>query len=237
MRKARVQTSNFFNGGAADSVVGVPRRSFLKFTGASLLAATATAMLPRRLFAQGQGGVNLGTGDAAVLNFAYALEQLEAAFYTKVTSSFYSGASSSERSLLGDIRQHEVAHRNFLKNALGANAIADLELDFSSVNFHDRQSVLTTARTFEDTGVGAYNGAGQLLRDPNNLLTAGRIVSVEARHAATLRELLQPHSTAFAGDDVVDSFGLGAVEKPGAAMSTTAPFIRTPIDAGGLPKK
>lgn len=67
-----------------------------------------------------------------------------------------------------------------------------MEFNFSAVNFRSRESVLTTARTFEDTGVGAYNGAGQLLRDPNYLLAAGRIVSVEARHAATLRDLLAP---------------------------------------------
>ncbi|MBA2401629.1 MAG: ferritin-like domain-containing protein [Bradyrhizobium sp.] len=39
------------------------------------------------------------------------------------------------------------------------------------MNFADRISVLTTARTFEDTGVSAYNGAGQLLVDPKHLTT------------------------------------------------------------------
>ncbi len=212
-------------------------RSFLKFAGATILATTAAGLLPRRMMAQAQGnGVNLGTGDIAVLNFAYALEQLEAAFYIRVTSSFYSGASSRERQVLSDIREHEVAHRDFFKRTIGASAIPDLEFNFESVNFRDRQSVLTTARTFEDTGVAAYNGAGQLLRDPNHLLAAGRIVSVEARHAAVLRDLLAPRTAAFAGDDVVDAFGLGAVEPPGKIMQTVAPFIRTPINSAGLPK-
>ena len=213
------------------------RRSFLKFGGFTLMTVTAASFAPRRLFAQAQGGVSLGTGDVAVLNYAYALEQLEAAFYTRVVSSFYSGAREGERQLLRDIHQHEVAHREFLRKALGGSAIPDLQLDFSSVNFHSRESVLSTARTFEDTGVSAYNGAGQLLRDPNHLLAAGRIVSVEARHAAVLRDMLQPRSTAFAGDDVVDGFGLGAVEKPATVFSTVAPFIRTQIDPSGLPNK
>lgn len=214
----------------------VRRRSFLKFAGATIIATTAASLLPRQLRAQSNGGVNLGSGDTGVLNFAYALEQLEAAFYTKVTSSFYSGINSRERQFLTEIRDHEVAHRTFLKGALGASAIPDLQVDFSAVNFNDRQSVLTTARTFEDTGVGAYNGAGQLLRDANHLLAAGRIVSVEARHAAILRDLLAPRSTAFAGDDVVDAFGLGAVLRPSAVLKTVAPYIRTPINADGLPK-
>ena len=40
----------------------------------------------------GTADVNLGTGDTGVLNYAYALEQLEAAFYTQVVASFYAGA-------------------------------------------------------------------------------------------------------------------------------------------------
>jgi hypothetical protein len=171
-----------------------------------------------------------------VLNYAYALEQLEAAFYTKVTSSFYADARDGERDALGDIHRHEVAHREFLKKALGGAAIADLEFNFGAVDFRSRRSVLETARTFEDTGVAAYNGAGQLLRDPGHLLSAGKIVSVEARHAAILREMIAPHSTAFAGDDIVDAFGLGAVKAPGDVMKVVAPFIRTPINASNLPK-
>ena len=34
--------------------------------------------------------VNLRKGDIGILNYAYALEQLEAAFYIKVATSFYS---------------------------------------------------------------------------------------------------------------------------------------------------
>ncbi|PZR74061.1 MAG: hypothetical protein DLM52_10005 [Chthoniobacterales bacterium] len=215
----------------------IQRRSLLKFAGVSLAATALSAFAGRSVFAQvASGGIDLGSGDIGVLNYAYALEQLEAAFYTLVTKNFYGGASGRERALLSDIHAHEVAHREFLKGALGGAAIPKLEFDFSTVNFRDRQSVLTTARTFEDTGVSAYNGAGQLLRDPNHLLAAGRIVSVEARHAATLRDILQPRSAAFAGDDIVDSFGLGAVDPPSTVLKTVAPFIRTPITANNLPK-
>ena len=110
-------------------------------------------------------GVNLGTGDTGILNYAYALEQLEAAFYTQVVASFYAGATANEQTILTDIRNHEVIHRDFLKAALGTSAIADLQVDFTSINFADRASVLGAAKTFEDLGVSAYNGAGQLLTD------------------------------------------------------------------------
>ncbi|HEY8196835.1 MAG TPA: ferritin-like domain-containing protein [Gemmatimonadales bacterium] len=186
------------------------------------------------------GDVNLGTGDTGVLNYAYALEQLEAAFYTQVVAGFYAGASVDEQSILTDIRDHEVIHRDFLKAALGTSAIADLTVDFTSINFADRASVLGAAKTFEDLGVSAYNGAGQLLTDGANLLVAGKIVSVEARHAAAIRDLLVPKSSAvgsFAGDDTVDpTTGLEIPERtPTAVLTAADTYIVTTINSSGLP--
>lgn len=95
-----------------------------------------------------------------MLNYAYALKQLEAAFYTQVLQRPYRGFNASDEQSLTGIQSHEVAHREFFRSALGANAILDLQVDFGRVNFATRQGVLTAARTFEDLGVAAYNGAG-----------------------------------------------------------------------------
>ena len=74
------------------------------------------------------GEVNLGTGDTGVLNYAYALEQLEAAFYTQVLAgAYYTGAPLNEQTILSDIKNHEVIHRDFLKAALGSAAIPDAD--------------------------------------------------------------------------------------------------------------
>ena len=133
-----------------------------------------------------------------------------------------------------DIRDHEIAHRDFLKTTLAADAIPDLEVDFSAVDFGDRTSVLTTAQTFEDIGVSAYNGAGQLLTNPEYLLAAGRIVSVEARHSAAIRNLVSPDSVAFAGPDVVDKNGLDVVRAPAEVLALADPFIVTEVTAMNL---
>ena len=104
-------------------------------------------------------------------------------------------------------------------------------MDFSAVNFASRASVLNTAKTFEDLGVSAYNGAGRLLQNGDYLLAAGKIVSVEARHAATIRDMLRPNSTAFAGADVVNKNGLDVARPPAAVLKAAEPFIKTPVTA------
>lgn len=174
---------------------------------------------------------DLGEGDIGVLNYAYALEQLEAAFYTQVIKTPYAEITADETAWLTDIRDHEVEHRDFLKAALKEAAIPDLEVDFSAVDFTKRDSVLGTAKVFEDLGVAAYNGAGKLIENPDYLLAAGKIVSVEARHAAAIRDLLQMNSVSFAGDDVVDEKGLDGAMEPAAVLAAADPFIKTDVTA------
>ena len=218
------------------------RRTFLKWSGVTLAVTALGCSTEDKLQPSGQSPradgaepVSLGTGDVLVLNFAYALEQLEAAFYSKVIESKYSGITAEETELLDDVRKHELIHRDFFKAALGSNAIPALEVDFTSVDFSSRQSVLETARTFEDLGVSAYNGAGKYLENLDYLLVAGKIVSVEARHAAAIRDLLAPKTAAFAGDDVVDEQGLDAVRTPAEVFALADPFITTEIDGSTLP--
>ena len=180
-------------------------------------------------------GVFLGTGDFQILNFAYALEQLEAAFYVKVAtaSNFTTLFSATEQTYMSDVRDHEVAHREYFKAALGSNAIKGLTPDFSSIDFSTRSGILAQAKAFEDTGVSAYNGAGKLLVDANYLLLAGKIVSVEARHAALIRELLAANS--FAASDVIDSSGLDKARTPPEVLSIAGTYIKTKINASNLP--
>lgn len=174
--------------------------------------------------------IDLGN-DTGVLNYAYALEQLEAAFYSRVVTGIAtSQLSPSEQVVITDIRNHEVIHRDFLATALGTAKIPNLAVDFSSVNFANRISILKTAKVFEDVGVSAYNGSGKLLKDLNNLGIAGKIVSVEARHAAAIRDLLNPGSRDFAGDDVVEPLsGLDQATPPALVLGGLLTFVTTPI--------
>lgn len=211
---------------------GISRRRFFGYAGALAgagLLINATGCKKN----DDDSGINLGGNDVGILNYAYALEQLEAAFYTQVVESFYSGITATEKAYLTDVRDHEVAHREFFKAALGSNAIQGLTPDFSKVNFADRTSVLGTAMAFEDLGVSAYNGAGKLLSDANNLTIAGKIVSVEARHAAAIRDLITNGS--FAGSDVVNPQGLDLARTPAEVLAIAGAYIKEKLNANNLP--
>jgi hypothetical protein len=210
----------------------VSRRRFLGLAG-GLSAAVFLLDSCKKDDEMDTSGINLGSGDVGVLNYAYALEQLEAAFYTMVASSPYSGITATEQALLTDIRDHEVAHREFFKAALGSNAIPGLEVNFSSINFADRTSVLSTAKAFEDLGVSAYNGAGKLLVTPDYLLMAGKIVSVEARHAAYIRDLIS--NGTFADSSVIDANGLDKSRSPMEVLSIAGTYLKSKLNANNLP--
>jgi hypothetical protein len=209
------------------------RRAFLRtagFSGAALMLAACAGDASRllspgtpRLYTVGAGGtivLDFST-DIDVLNYAYALEQLEAAFYNTVVANpaFPSIFAANEQRVLRDVRDHEVAHRDFFAAALDGAKIPNLTPDFSGVNFADGTSVLTTARTFEDLGVSAYNGAGRYLRNSAYLTIAGKIVSVEARHASAIRDLLQPRTGAFAPQ------AFDPANPPSTVLAAADPFI------------
>ncbi len=211
------------------------RRNFLKLSGVGLAMAglALVGCNDDDMMIGGNGNVfDLGKGDVGVLNYAYALEQLEADFYTKVVNNFYSGISSAEREIFTDLYHHEVIHRDFFKAAISgatSNVLPTLEFQYPNVNFNDRNSVLATAKALEDTGVAAYNGAGRYITNPDYLVIAGKIVSVEARHASAIRNLINPGSADFSGDDVIDANGLDLAKEPKDIVMAAGGFIKTPF--------
>lgn len=237
MKKQKIEVSK---------VKGRGRRQFIKTSGIALAGSSLLVACfdDKDLYGGNDGPFDLGGGDLGVLNYAYALEQLEADFYTKVLNgSYWSGANEVEKTMFHDIYNHELNHRDFFKAAISATydddeVLPTLEFDFSSVDFNDRKSVLETAQLLEDTGVKAYNGAGKLITSGDYLVLAGKIVSVEARHASAIRSVLGDHMDDFkffAGDDVVDANGLDGAEDPSVILAAAGGFITTEFTANKLP--
>ena len=135
------------------------------------------------------------------LNFALTLEYLESNFYIKAVASGVIPAGAALTALTV-IRDHENAHVTFLKTAISAAGgtpvvFTAASFDFTAKGtfpgvFTDYGTLLAVAQTFEDTGVRAYKGQAPNLISNNAYLTAAlQIHSVEARHAAHLREMRQ----------------------------------------------
>ena len=218
------------------SSFGIQRRNMLKFFGASAAVVALGSACNKNDDDDNpitDTGVFLGTGDFQILNFAYALEQLEAAFYIQVVTAanFTTLFQGVEQTYMNDIRDHEVIHREFFKAALGSNAIQGLTPNFSSIDFTSRLGILNAAKAFEDTGVSAYNGAAQYISDINYLGLAGKIVSVEARHAALIRDLITNNT--FADD--LDANAKDIEKTPTAVIDIVNPFLITKISKRGLP--
>ena len=146
-------------------------------------------------------GQTLPTPVIEVLNFALSLEYLEYHFYNHALNATVPTPipTGAPLAAITTIRNHEDAHVKLLEGALGtANKRSTLVYDnfdftaggaFSDV-FTNYQTFLKIALAFEDTGVRAYKGQAGVLNRNAVLTTALQIHSVEARHAAHLRQMV-----------------------------------------------
>ena len=188
-----------------DSRRNVMRRfSFIGKTLALAAVPAAFGSMLKKAYGQSTPGTVID-----VLKFAFLLENLEAEFYKQVVSSNNVIPAGPALGALTTIRDHEVAHVNFLRqtlqqlNATGVPTYTAASFDFSggqgpggagtgngpfAAAFTNYAVMLAVAQTFEDTGVRAYKGQAANLMSNNDVLTAAlQIHSVEARHAAHIR--------------------------------------------------
>ncbi|HET7898796.1 MAG TPA: ferritin-like domain-containing protein [Flavisolibacter sp.] len=177
------------------------RFSFIGKALALTAIPTALGALLNKAYAQTNDDIK----DA--LQFAYLLENLEAEFYKKVVSNFAAIGvpSGAGQMALTTIRDHEVAHVNFLKTVLTSLGVTPANYSAASFDFTGGKGsnngpfaaafsnygvMLAVAQTFEDTGVRAYKGQAPRLISNNDVLTAAlQIHSVEARHASHIRQM------------------------------------------------
>jgi hypothetical protein len=229
------------------------RRSFLKVLG----VGGSIVLLPAVFTACDDGGaiitepivdavvLNLST-DTGIMNFLFMNEQIEAAFYnTAVGSVAFTGMTLEQREVLADIRAVENIHREFFRAMLGANRIGNVRLDQETIDaaVATPDSILRTSEMLEDNGVATQNGTAKYIQSADLLAIAGKIVSVEARHVAAVRDLREaagisagtPAGTRFAGDDIVVPngayAGLDAKIEPATGLSRLLATGFTSADA------
>jgi Ferritin-like domain len=165
----------------AVEVTGMSRASFIlrgALTAGAVYGATAVGPYVSNAFAAS------GSGDVAILNFALTLEYLETDFYkVKGKSVGLSGEAKALASSFGDEEAEHVAALTQAITAAGGKPAKKPTFVFPVSN---AASFLKLAYVLENTGVGAYNGAGPSLMNKQYLAAAGSIVQVEARHAASI---------------------------------------------------
>lgn len=150
--------------------------------------SSGSVVTPRISFRQATPAASPFGSDIDVLNYALTLEHLESTFY-KEAANYDLGTDPFGNSIndwVAMVGAHEDAHVQTLTDVitqLGGQPVAAAQYNFGVT---DAQSFLTTAATFENLGVSAYDGAGQYLQNADLLTAAGSIVAVEARHASYL---------------------------------------------------
>jgi len=186
------------------STQAVSRRAAFKTGAAASLSlgtvlGVASAPIALAAFAsEAFGQARLPTVVVNVLKFALVLEELESRFYIAGVNSGVIPAA--DLPVFTTIRDHEIAHVAFLRNALGAQAGPSPVFDFTGGNgsnngpyanvFTNYETFKAVAQAFEDTGVRAYKGQAPALKPYKDILTAALTIhSVEARHAAEVRRL------------------------------------------------
>jgi hypothetical protein len=124
--------------------------------------------------------------DARVLEWLLQVEYLQEAFYTDADRR---GALDGElREFAALVAEQERAHVAELEGALGAkNSSKRPDFDFGDATANGDEFI-PAAVELEEIAVAAYNGQVPNLTTPR-VLTAMKIVSVEARHVGWARDL------------------------------------------------
>ena len=190
---------------------------------ASLLSAkpaqAATTGTPVTLYfsaSPGAGALQVpGTGDTQVLNFALALETLEAELYKEALMRLTTGGTDMfgntitglnvdpnelDVKYLTEFATVEAQHRDFLTAALGGNWVttAKAKFDFGFADANNfgvpalsRLATVQLIYAAEQTGISAYlGGAGVLTPGSANLTYAAAILGTEARHTTAVAIIL-----------------------------------------------
>lgn len=219
------------------------RRTFLRYAGAT--SASAALLLAgckkdddpqpsdSSTIDPNAAATSLGTGEVAYLNLLQAGKQVSVALYERMLASTTGPAdfSTSDRALLGDILDHEILHRNtlpLLANSLRALTVtADLSLPtltltFEGVDLSTRAKALTAALQLENLQVSAAAGLARYFTRSGLHTVVGKILSVDARHGATLADLLQPDSVF---DPATGSTALNQLRKPSAVIALLNQYL------------
>ncbi len=215
--------------------MAINRRNFLSISGVAAGVAVAAASCQKSTTSpSGSGGsFDVGSGDVGYLNMAYAVTQINEAFYTQVVATPYANISALEKSYMAEYKDEEFTHQYLLQQVLSSNAIAAINIDLSVVNFTDRTQALTAGKLIANIAVATYNYAIPRIKNSNYMPVLGKMVSTIARKSAVLGNLIS-FGSLYDSSSVDASTGMEINQTPSTVLTTINAYLKTKITAKSL---
>ena len=212
------------------------RRTFLRVSAASaatvaLVATTGCSTETPEPVEVDPYKLTLPAGDQGLFYYGYLLALALSTTYEKIVVSPPTDFSALERAVISDMRDHQVAYRELLRYYIGnttnsAMFPSDFVFNTASFTLTTRAGALAAVQQLADLAAAAYPVFLPLLTSASayqrSLLL--KAVSVQARHAAAIRDLRTPGS--FADSTVVDTAtGLLRTKTPVEVTAALAPYF------------
>jgi Ferritin-like domain len=178
------------------SETGRTRAEILRAAAAGGVVLGAGAVLGGWADPQLSAGRPSRTQDAQIFSFLLLLEQAQAAFYDAALRGGRLRGDALEFARV--VAPQERDHVDLLRRKVGAQARSAPDFDFRSATSNEADFV-RAAIDLEEAAAAAYIGQGASLTR-EGVQDAARIVAVEARHAAWIRDLAGEDPAPHAAD-------------------------------------
>jgi Ferritin-like domain len=211
------------------------RRNFLRVSAASaatvaLVATTGCSTETPTPVAADPNQLVLPPGDPGLFYYGYLLALALSTTYDKVVASPPTDLTATERTVISNMRDHQVIYRELLRyyiDPTGSVVLFPANFAFNMATFTltTRAGVLAAVQQLADLAVAAYPVLLPLLTSSSyQRVLLQKALSVQARHAATIRDLRTPGS--FADATVVESAtGLLRTKTPTEVTAALAPYF------------
>ena len=212
------------------------RRNFLRVSAASaatvaLVATTGCSTETPQPVSVDPHQLALPAGDQGLFYYAYVLALALYTTYDKIVVSPPTDLTTTERAVFANMRDHQLIYRELLHYYLDPTLKVvlfptDFTFNTTSFTLTTRAGVLAAVQPLADLAAAAYPVLLPLFTPSSAYLRVllQKAVSVQARHAATIRDLRTPGS--FADATVVDTAtGLLRTKTPTEVTAALAPYF------------
>jgi hypothetical protein len=208
---------------AIGTLHGTTRAGFLR------TAALGGAAMLGTLMAPAEAGAAIS--DVDILNFGLRFERLQATFYTQAAEMGTIKTMPKPKQTWADtLGAHERAHVKIIKQVLGSKAGPRPTFDFGKANESDA-AFTKTAVAMEDLTVALLTGVTPRVHDRKLTAALLGLLTVEARHAAWARNIVNSTPAPAAFDEPMSLHQVG-----GAVARTRFVVRRTKVSGDRSPR-